>query len=113
MHPFACEAAKTSWCAAKQGKFEPVFETIFEHQETLAPGKIAELAREAGANPDALAACVASDEVKSAISRDVEEAVQLGIESTPTFFVNGRRMEGAYPPAVWDKIIERELAGAK
>jgi protein-disulfide isomerase len=110
MHPYACEAAKTTVCAAKQGKFEPVYQTLFEHQTSLAPGRVAQLAQDAGLDPAQLAGCVASPETNIAISRDVEDAVNLGIQSTPTFFINGHKMEGALPPAVWNKVIDELLA---
>jgi protein-disulfide isomerase len=109
MHPYACEAARTTICANKQGKFPEVYETLFEHQTSFAPGKIAELAKDAGADTEKLAACVPSYETTTAVARDVEEGIQLNVQSTPTFFVNGHRMEGAYPPPVWHKIIDSLL----
>ncbi len=108
MHPYACEAAKHVVCAHKQGKFEAVYETLFEHQETLSKG-IPKLAQEAGADPQAMAACVSAPETIASISRDVEEGIQLGLHSTPTFFLNGHKIEGAYPPPVWIKIIDSML----
>jgi protein-disulfide isomerase len=110
MHAYACEAAKTAVCAYHQGKFEPVYQTFFENQASFAPGKVLELAQQAGADAASLNSCVNTTDTAAAISRDVEEAINLGIESTPTFFINGHKMAGAQPPIVWNKIIDELLA---
>jgi protein-disulfide isomerase len=106
MHAYACEAAKTVICANKQGKFEPVYQTFFENQTSFAPGRLQQLAQEAGADATRLNTCIADPDTSAAISRDVEEAANLNIESTPTFYINGHKMAGAEPPAVWSAIID-------
>lgn len=110
MHPVACQAAKVAVCAHQQGRFAPVYEVMFEKQAQLAALKPLELAvSEGGADPAQLNACVASDQTAAAISRDIEEAKRLGIQSTPTFFINGIKIEGAYPAPVWNLMIDALL----
>jgi protein-disulfide isomerase/uncharacterized membrane protein len=116
MHPVACIAARTTVCANKQGKFKEVYENIFEHQANLATqgaGSPTELAKESGANPEQLSSCVAAPETAAAISRDIEEAKRLGIQSTPTFFVNGKKVEGGLPTPMWNKLIDRLLSSTQ
>jgi protein-disulfide isomerase/uncharacterized membrane protein len=107
MHPVACEAARTALCAHRDGKFKAVYEAIFENQESLAPGKPAEYARAAGIDPDRLKACAESLGISEAIRKDVAEADRLEIQSTPTFFINGHRVDGAMPLQVWSGLIEK------
>jgi len=109
MHPYACEAAKLAHCAHKQGKFEPVYESYFENQSKFGPGALLELAGKAGAQTDQLQGCANASETNLAISRDVEEANQLGVKSTPTFFFNGRKIEGLMALPVWSRLIEKAL----
>ena len=109
MHPVACEAARVGYCASKQGLFQPVYEALFEKQATFAPGKPEEIAVEAGANAAILKACVNAPETASAIAKDVEEGDRLGVRSTPTFFINGLKNEGALPIEVWSKVIDHLL----
>ena len=111
MHIAACEAAKVVYCAEQQGKFAPVYEKLFEEQARLAPGKTFELAAQAGADVARLKSCVSEPGTGQAILKDLEEGFRLNVQSTPTFFVNGRRVEGAFPVEVWNRIIERLLAG--
>lgn len=108
-HAAACEAAKAAICANKQGKFAEVYEALFDHQTSIAPGKVEKLAQDAGADVGQLAACSAAPETTLAITRDIEEGRRLNINSTPTFFINGHRVEGAYPAPVWNALVERFL----
>lgn len=111
MHPVACEAARAALCAHDQGAFGPVFEAIFNQQATIAPGKPLEWALEAQPKLDAgkMKGCMAAPETNSALGRDIEQGLQLGVKTTPTFFLNGRRIEGAYPLPIWIKIVESLL----
>jgi protein-disulfide isomerase/uncharacterized membrane protein len=109
MHPVSCEATKAALCAGAQGHFEETYEKIFQNQESLAPGKAAEYAVEAGANPAQLAACMASNETLAKIQATIEVANGLGIESTPTFFINGLRVDRVEALPVWSEIIQQLL----
>jgi protein-disulfide isomerase/uncharacterized membrane protein len=113
MHQVACLAARTAVCANKQGKFKEVYENIFEHQSILntqGSGSPTELAKAAGANPEQIASCVNAPETSAFVTQDVEEGRRLGIQSTPTFFVNGLKIEGGFPAPIWYKLIDRLLS---
>jgi protein-disulfide isomerase len=107
MHPYACEAAKYVQCANQQGKFEAVYEAFFQNQASFAPGKLSELAAGTGADTAKLTQCMNAPETAIALSRDIEEGIVLGIQSTPTFFINGHKYEGVLPPEAWKKLIEK------
>ena len=112
-HSTACEAAKVAYCALLQGVFAPVYEAFFEHQEELKPGMTFTLAKNAGADEQKLRQCYDSTEAMNAISRDVEDGIQLGIQATPTLFINGRKAEGPYPMPIWEKVIDQLLKTEK
>jgi protein-disulfide isomerase len=106
LHAVACEAARVAHCANEQGKFKEVYEDIFENQNSLKSGMPAELARKAGVDEAKLNACVQSAETQMAIQNDIAEADRLQVQSTPTLFVNGHKVEGALPIQVWDKLVD-------
>ena len=113
-HAVACEAARAAVCGHKQGRFEGVYEELFDRQADLVKARPTEVAKEVGGVDAAvLTSCMAAGETALSISRDIEEGKQLNIQSTPTFFVNGRKIEGLYPTAVWDQLIERLLSVQK
>lgn len=109
MHQFACEAARVGICASKQGKFKPYYEDVYENQKDLGSGVPASMAQSVGVNSGELTACVNDPATTQAISQDIEEGNRLGVQSTPTLFVNGHRVEGALPPPAWAKIIDTLL----
>jgi protein-disulfide isomerase len=106
LHTMACEAARVAYCSNEQGKFKEVYEDIFENQNALKPGMPAELAKKAGVDETKLNACVQSAETQMAIQNDIAEADRLQVQSTPTLFVNGHKVEGALPLPVWDKLVD-------
>jgi len=107
MHPAGCESARLLYCAHREGKFHEAYETLFENQSKLKSGSIAELLVPLGLSLDKLQTCASSPETELAIQKDVEEASRLGSQSTPTFFINGHKMEGALPLSAWDQILEK------
>jgi protein-disulfide isomerase len=116
MHPVACDAARTAFCAIQQGKFENVYEYFFEHQSdfsTTGEGLPAQMAAKAGVDPNALSSCTGSPAIQTAIAKDIEDGNHLGVQSTPTFFLNGHKIEGVYPVPAWNAMIDRILAGGK
>lgn len=109
MHQTACEAARTALCSERQDKFEALYEMLFDRQTQILPGAPAKMAAEVGADPTALETCVKDPEISQAISKSIEEGLQLGVTSTPTFFVNGHKVEGFYPGPFWMRLVERIL----
>ena len=105
-HAFACAAAKTAICAQNQGKFKEVYEGLFDHQSALNDEKIREIALAAGMDAATLDACLNSEQTQDILAKDMMEAERLQVRSTPTFFINGYKVEGAYPPDFWASAIQ-------
>lgn len=113
IHPAACEAARVALCAQKEGKFSEVYEALFENQNSLASKGalkiVSELNSKLDLNTEELQACVDSQEIKQKVMDDIEEGFRLSVRSTPTFFINGRKVEGSLTTEAWVEIIERLL----
>ena len=109
MHPYACELARAAYCSGKEGKFQPVYEKIFDDQEFLSADSGTKIPASLGVGSEMLKACMASDDAKKAVTDSIEVGATLKIDSTPTFFINGKRVDGMFPVEVWDRLI----AGAK
>jgi protein-disulfide isomerase len=106
-HAHACEAAKIAVCANQQGKFKAVYEQFFEHQDEIAAGRVHGLAAGLGLDMAKIDECVTKPETMGAIKADIEEGIKLGVSSTPTFFFNGKKIEGGMPSEVWQKLLEQ------
>lgn len=106
MHELACALAKMAVCAKEKGKFVPVYEKIFELQEGLKAQDMMSIATSSGISEAEMKACMDSESAKSLVNRDIEEGIKLKIESTPTLFVNGKRVPGLLPLAAWDQVFK-------
>lgn len=106
IHPRAARAAEAAECAADQGKFWEYHDLLFERQGALDEGSLAEHAAEIGLDQDGWAACMSSGRKAEVVQADLQDGIAYGVAGTPTFFINGRRLEGAYPLAAMRRIIE-------
>jgi protein-disulfide isomerase len=100
MHKWAMTGAKYLDCLGRQNneaawKFIGV---VYDHQaeinEQNADQMLKGYVKEAGGDPDAVAACVAKPETEKRIRETMALAEKVGVNSTPTFFINGRRLVG-------------------
>jgi protein-disulfide isomerase len=118
LHPWARTAALAGRCAYQQDPqaFWKVYDAIYDQQELISASnawsKMADFAAEAGLNPDAFKGCMASPEAGAAIDASRANGQLLEVGSTPTVFINGRRLIGADPKAL-EQYVQYELAQQK
>lgn len=94
-HRDACTAAAAAECAGEQERFWPYQQMLFEHQGALGRAQLLGYARSVGLDMAAFEGCLDSDRARERVRRDAELGTRLGVQSTPTIFLNGRRIEGA------------------
>jgi predicted DsbA family dithiol-disulfide isomerase len=70
-----------------------------------------EYASELSLNLDQFSDCIAEDRYLASVQDEFDWAAQLGVRSTPTFFINGIPLVGAQPYSIFVQVIEDELAG--
>ncbi len=93
-HTHACSAAVAAECAAEQGRFRPFVNLLFANQSALDPASLKGYAKQAGVDVSALETCMAGGAAAGRLAADVKLGQRVGVRSTPTFFLNGRRLEG-------------------
>jgi protein-disulfide isomerase/uncharacterized membrane protein len=98
-HENACYAAVLSRCAGAQGKFWEMNEYLFnagilseELTSEQLRAKMTAGVGELGLDASQIDSCVADPAVKEKIVADVKDGDAVGIEGTPTIFINGRRI---------------------
>ncbi|MFH1947041.1 MAG: DsbA family protein [Candidatus Magasanikbacteria bacterium] len=104
LHPGASLSAQASACANAQNKFWEYYNILFLDSDHSQDNLI-NLASQINLEPQSFSACLDSDEYRNNINKDLTDAVELGLVGTPTYFVNGYKMEGALTPEQWDQII--------
>lgn len=115
IHPWAETAAIGARCAYMQSPaaFWKVHDEIFENQDLISPenvwDKLVGFASDAGLDPAAFKSCLASPEAQKAVDDNRNEGIAVGVESTPTVYVNGRPDLGG-DPALLEQFIKFESA---
>jgi protein-disulfide isomerase/uncharacterized membrane protein len=98
LHPEACLAAVASECAAEQGQFWQYQDLLFNNQTHLGRQSLIEYATKLQLDTTRFATCLDSPEPRARVQNDVTEGATLGVDSTPTVFINGRLVKGALEP---------------
>lgn len=111
IHPNAEPAAEVAMCAARQGKFWPVHDLLYRNQPTWAPLKepaefLLTLADSAALDRTALQSCLSAGTTRPEVESDAQAAVKAGARSTPSFYIEGGMMTGAYPVDVFRPILD-------
>ena len=111
IHPGAAPAAEAADCAGEQGSYWPFYQALFSMKYDLTTEAYQQYAAELGLDTQAFAECLTDRRYESEVMGDYNYAVNLGVSSTPTFFINGIPIVGAQPYDVFKQIIDQELAG--
>lgn len=105
-HMASCEAAAAVVMARSTGNAEKLEDWLFANQTTLTPGSVKKAAQDIGGIKD-------FDAQYQRALQDVKTDASLGglmkVTSTPTVFVNSRRLPGSIPPPFYVGLIELEL----
>jgi uncharacterized membrane protein/protein-disulfide isomerase len=110
VHPAACDAAAAAVMARAKGTSDKLTDWFFVHQNELSPATVRSAAKDVGGLADFDAGY---DKAIQEVKTDGSMGSMLGVTSTPTFFINGRRLKGGLPPQYLDAAIELELKRAK
>ena len=110
IHPDALGAAEAAMCAGEQDVYWKYHDKLFS-SESLGNSVYLQYAQELGLNVPAFEACLNDHKYQKTIESDSDFAINLGIRSTPTFFINGLAVVGAQPLDVFKQVIDKELAG--
>ena len=109
IHPEAMHAAQAAVCAQKQGKFWAMHDAIYADQAPLSIGSLRALAAQVGLDSKQFEACVRSGAADTAITADIKAGDETAVEGTPTFFIDGRYVNGTVPKDQLVSIIRDEL----
>jgi protein-disulfide isomerase len=119
IHDWAMPAAVAGRCVFYQNApaFWDYHDWVFEKQADIGAetfdAKLTEFAREKKLDEAELASCRAQPETRASIERSVAEARALGVSSTPTMFINGRKIAFSIKWPNLKQVIEFELGYQK
>lgn len=111
IHPNAQKAAEATRCAEAQDKYWAFHDALVAKKQFEVP-VLKQLARELKLDGQKFDKCLDSGEKTDAVKAHAAEAQGLGVQGTPTFFMNGRYVSGAISYETLRAMVEEELAGA-
>jgi protein-disulfide isomerase len=110
-NPNSFLAHEAALAAGAQGKFWEMYGALFGNQQKLAATDLLAYARRLNLDLPSFEQALDNHTYRPIIERDLSEARGLGVTTTPTFFVNGRRLVGPQGYASLGAVIETLLAG--
>jgi len=115
-HPWARLAAEAAACAHIQSDeaFWSLHDFIFAHQQDLTSQTLlstlgSQVPRLPGIDKARYDSCVLQRASSGEVADDIDLADALGVESTPTFFVNGHKVEGFANPEQITSLIKQAI----
>jgi protein-disulfide isomerase len=93
-HPHALQTSEAAEAAASEGKFWPMYVTLFANQSKLEYRDLMDYAEQLGLNKAQFSEALTKHSYLDRIRADVVSGHQYRVSGTPTFFVNGRRQDG-------------------
>lgn len=113
-HPNAMQAAEAGRCAGEQGQFWPMRERMAGDPEHLDMNHLVTYAQDLKLNVETFRSCVETSKYKEAIQKDIQEALKVGANGTPSFVIGkstpdaieGELVIGAMPYQVFDDKLK-------
>lgn len=112
-HALARPAHEAARCAGALGRYWPYHDRLFEARPAFERDDLIRYAVETGLAREAFTACLDGRRFAAAVEADVAQGRALGVRSTPTFIINGRRLVGAHPVENFRGVIDEALRAGR
>ena len=109
-HQYALKAAEAAEAAGEQGKFWEYHDILFENQENLKTEDLKRYAQDLELDIRKFEEALNSGKFKDKVTSDMDDGENLGVSSTPTFFINEHMHKGVLPYDQFKGLIDKELA---
>jgi protein-disulfide isomerase len=106
LHPAGCEAAVAVRLARERGMGEALERWLFANQAALTPELVERGVREVAGVTNFRERY---EEILKGVKADIADGRGLGVQATPTFFINGAMIRGGIPAEFFDRVIAYEL----
>lgn len=110
IHPEALPAAIAASCAGAQGKYFDMHGKLFDNHQNLNSALYTKLATEIGLDMAKFETCKNDPKVSEEVITDLNEGQAAGVQGTPSYYVNGRKMGNGGDLKEFSRVIDEELA---
>jgi protein-disulfide isomerase len=114
IHPNAVAGSRAAEAADLQGKFWEMHDLLYENQQSWSPmtnpqPAFEQYAKQLGLDTVKFMADFKSAAVNNRIQADLQEGTKLGIDSTPTFFIDGKKISNPTSLEAFNKVIDAAI----
>lgn len=114
IHKYAEAAARASEAANLQGKFWEMHDLLYDRQRSWSVATninetLAGYAKELGLDTEKFATDYTGSAVKARVDRDVNDGLGLGVNSTPSFYLNGTKISNPNSQEAFSKLIQEKI----
>lgn len=110
LHPGTTALAELAYCAHRQNRFWLMHDVLYAEQnslpEQLGDKDLVALAERTNMDRPELEACLKSPAPSQEARRDYLAGLSAGVRGTPTFFINGKQVEGVIPFEAWERYLK-------
>lgn len=111
-HPDSLATARASFCAGEQNLFWKYHDALFETRSFSKEG-LQKLSNAIGLNQTRFSDCMEAERSLHAVAQDKNYAARWGINSTPTYIINGKTIKGAVDFETFKNLIESDIKSAR
>jgi protein-disulfide isomerase len=114
IHKNAMEGAEAAEAAGDQGKYFQMHDVLYEKQKDWSEDadptdKLVGYAKDLGLDTDKFKKALTDEQFKSVIDQDIADGTALGINATPTFYVNGTQVTTGFSYANLRDAVDAQL----
>ena len=106
LHPEARQTAEAAVCAHAQGKYWAMHDLLFATAGNFTDADLLKYAKNIGLDETKFSLCLKDPQTAAEVQTDIEAGTAAGVPGTPTFFINGIKVEGAIPADIWEQIVK-------
>jgi protein-disulfide isomerase len=109
-HSDAALAHQAALAAGEQGRFWEMHDLLFKNQKALKHENLVSYAVQLGLDKKKFLGAIDAMKFRSVVEKDFEEGLRQGVNATPTFFIDGKKFQGAQPLWAFQSAVEEKLA---
>ncbi len=110
IHPLAQKAAEAGKCANEQGQFWQYHDKLYQNQLDFSQDQLSQFATSLNLNKDVFRNCLDSGKYREEVLVDYKDGLAAGVRGTPTFFINGSKVEGSIPKKIFEQLIQSSVS---
>lgn len=106
-HTYSQMSAEAANCAQEQGKFWEYYDLLYSNPTLItSETSFTDLAKQIDMNIESFSACVKAGKYNGEVNKDYMDGTIADVKGTPTFFINGYKVQGSYSAEVWRQVLD-------